>query len=58
MDFLTLAGQKARKSIKHPSARDNVGVVGVKNKTKRKVLIELGYITSPKDANLIYSNID
>ncbi len=43
---------------KHPSAREDVGVVGSKNNTKRKVLIELGYITSPSDANKIYSNMD
>jgi N-acetylmuramoyl-L-alanine amidase len=28
------------------------------NKTKRKVLVELGFITSPKDAKALFSNID
>lgn len=28
------------------------------NKTKRKVLIELGFISSPKDAKALFSNID
>ncbi|SCC31564.1 N-acetylmuramoyl-L-alanine amidase [Gilliamella intestini] len=43
---------------KHPDARNNVGVLGEKNQTKYKVLIELGYITHPKDAKSIYDNMD
>lgn len=43
---------------KHPDARNNVGVLGGKNQTKDKVLIELGYITPPKDAKSIYDNMD
>ena len=38
---------------KHPDARNNVGVLEVKNQTKYKVLIEFGYITPPKDAKSI-----
>ncbi|MCX8580743.1 N-acetylmuramoyl-L-alanine amidase [Gilliamella sp. B3482] len=43
---------------KHPDARNNVGVLWGKNQTKDKVLIELGYITPPKDAKSIYDNMD
>lgn len=40
--------------------KDNRGlqVLGTSNKTKRKVLVELGFVTSPKDAKALYSNID
>lgn len=28
------------------------------NQTKRKILVELGFISSPKDAKALFSNID
>ncbi|OCG46046.1 hypothetical protein A9G35_05990 [Gilliamella sp. Choc5-1] len=36
----------------------NLQVLRASNKTKRKVLVELGFITSPKDAKALFSNID
>jgi N-acetylmuramoyl-L-alanine amidase len=36
----------------------NLQVLRTSNKTKRKVLVELGFITSPKDAKALFSNID
>jgi N-acetylmuramoyl-L-alanine amidase len=33
-------------------------VLGTSNKTKRKVLIELGFVTTPKDAKALYSSVD
>lgn len=33
-------------------------VLGTSNKTQRKVLAELGFVTTPKDAKALYSNID
>ncbi|WP_118952001.1 N-acetylmuramoyl-L-alanine amidase [Taibaiella helva] len=33
-------------------------VLGNSNKTKRKVLAELGFVTTPKDAKALYGNID
>ncbi len=33
-------------------------VLGNSNLTKRKVLVELGFVTTPKDAKLMFSNID
>lgn len=43
---------------KHPDARNNVGVREGKSQSKYKVLIELGYITHPKDAKSIYDNMN
>lgn len=45
-----------QKSKKHPEERNDIRVIGEKNYTKRKVLIELGFITNPNDANKIYNN--
>ena len=36
----------------------NLQVLRNSNKTNRKVLIELGFVTSPKDAKALFSNID
>ncbi len=33
-------------------------VLGSSNKTKRKVLVELGFVTTPADARALYNNVD
>ena len=33
-------------------------ILGTSNLTPRKILVELGFVTSPKDANLLFSSID
>lgn len=33
-------------------------VLGATNKTKRKVLVELGFLTTPRDAKALFTNID
>ncbi|WP_141672977.1 N-acetylmuramoyl-L-alanine amidase family protein, partial [Gilliamella sp. wkB18] len=43
---------------KSPRKREDLQVLRSSNKTKRKVLVELGFITSPKDAKALFSNID
>lgn len=43
---------------KSPHKRNDLGVLGSANKSKKKVLIELGYLTSPLDAKNIVSNKD
>lgn len=41
---------------KSPHKRSDLGVLGSSNKSKKKVLIELGYLTSPIDAKNIVTN--
>jgi len=41
----------------HPAPRNNVGVVGDKNKATRKALIEFGFMTSPKDARAMFTDL-
>lgn len=43
---------------KSPHKRNDLGVLGSSNKTKKKVLIELGYLTSPLDTKNIVNNKD
>jgi N-acetylmuramoyl-L-alanine amidase len=44
------------KMSKHPNARTDLGVLETGNKTKYKTLIELGFISSLKDAKAMYAN--
>lgn len=43
-----------------PSKKDVRGlqVLSSSNNAKRKILIELGFVTTPKDAKRLFSNID
>lgn len=41
---------------KSPHKRNDLGVLGAKNESKKKVLIELGYLSNPSDAKTIINN--
>jgi N-acetylmuramoyl-L-alanine amidase len=48
----------------HPRKRSNLGLLNNVNKTKekrlveRRTLVELGFVTTPKDAKIMFENID